>query len=162
MSYEAHQTGLIFAREFELSGIHLPQAKRERFLALSSEIVSLGRQFQLNAAKPRPDVEIHASETPARWNLRRSPNYVQFPASSLEADEVVRSSTNPEIRRKVFLASQVSTPDELETLHRLLVARGELASLVGFSSFAAMTLDNKLAKHPGEFCLILALMKFGS
>ncbi|KAI0361429.1 mitochondrial intermediate peptidase [Trametes cingulata] len=158
LSPEAYQTALIFWRDFEKSGIHLPPAQRERFVSLSTEIMVLGRQFLNETAAPRPPARIKYSELQgvqdlgmgARLRLQAQVtkrDLLVYPGS-LQAQMIMRSAPTEEPRRKVYMAANSSTPAQIETLERLLRARGELARLVGKESYAHMALADKMAKSP--------------
>jgi mitochondrial intermediate peptidase len=69
---------------------------------------------------------------------------------SLQAQMIMRSAPSEEARRKVYVASNSSSPEQVEVLERLLQARAELARLVGKESYSHMTLTDKMAKCPGE------------
>jgi intermediate peptidase len=69
---------------------------------------------------------------------------------SLQAQMIMRSAPLDETRRKMYVAANTSTLEQVGTLERLLKARGELARLVGRESYAHLTLDDKMAKSPGE------------
>ncbi|KAH9858016.1 mitochondrial intermediate peptidase [Lenzites betulinus] len=158
LSSEAHQTALIFWRDFEKSGIHLPPAQRARFVALSTEIIVLGRQFLNETAAPRPPARIKYAELQgvkdlgmgARLRLQAQVtkrDLLVYPGS-LQAQMIMRSAPAEEPRRKVYMAANSSTSEQIELLERLLRARGELARLVGKESFAHMALSDKMAKSP--------------
>ncbi|KAI0756830.1 mitochondrial intermediate peptidase [Daedaleopsis nitida] len=158
LSPEAYQTALIFWRDFEKSGIDLPPAQRERFVSLSTEILVLGRQFLNETATPRPPAQIQWSELQglkdigmgARLRLQAKVTkreLLVYPGS-LQAQMIMRSAPAEEPRRKVYMAANSSTPEQISLLERLLRARGELAQLVGKKSFAHMALGDKMAKSP--------------
>ena len=160
LSPEAYQTALIFWRDFEKSGIDLPPTQRERFVSLSTEILVLGRQFLNEATAPQPPARIQWSELQgvkdlgmgARLRLQAQVtkrDLLVYPGS-LQAQMIMRSAPAEEARRKVYIAANSSTHEQIELLERLLRARGELARLVGKESFAHMTLTDKMAKCPGE------------
>ncbi|CDO72955.1 hypothetical protein BN946_scf185007.g9 [Trametes cinnabarina] len=155
---EAYQTALIFWRDFEKSGIHLTPAQRERFVSLSTEILVLGRQFLNETAAPRPPARIKFSELQsvkdlgmgARLRLQAQVTkreLLVYPGS-LQAQMIMRSAPDEEARKKVYMAANSSTSHQIETLERLLRARGELARLVGKESYAHMALADKMAKSP--------------
>lgn len=75
---------------------------------------------------------------------------VVYPGS-LQAQMIMHSAPEEEPRRKVYMAANSSTPEQIHTLEALLRARGELARLVGKPSYAHMTLTDKMAKSPGTF-----------
>ncbi|RPD82382.1 mitochondrial intermediate peptidase [Lentinus tigrinus ALCF2SS1-7] len=155
---EAYQTALIFWRDFEKSGIDLPPVQREHFVSLSTEIMVLGRQFLNETAAPRPPARIQYSELQglkdlgmgARLRLQAQVtkrDLLVYPGS-LQAQMIMRSAPAEEPRRKVYMAANCSTPEQVDLLERLLRARGELACLVGKKSYAHMALSDKMAKSP--------------
>ncbi|KAH9944233.1 mitochondrial intermediate peptidase [Epithele typhae] len=158
LSPEAHATAIIFWRDFEKSGIDLPPAQRERFVSLSTQILVAGRQFLNETATLRPPAKIKWSELQglkdlgmgARLRLQAQVtkrDLLVYPGS-LQAQMVMRSAPAEEPRRKVYIASNSSTQDQIRTLEHLLQMRGELAQLVGKKSYAHMTLSDKMAKSP--------------
>ncbi|EGN93157.1 hypothetical protein SERLA73DRAFT_172308 [Serpula lacrymans var. lacrymans S7.3] len=157
-SPEAHQTALIFWRDFKKSAIDLPPEQRERFVTLSSEILSVGRQFVNEASAPRPPTAIKPSElqglkqngmgTRLQLQARVTQRDLLVYPGSLQAHMIMRSAPAEEPRKKVYMASHSSTPEQIEYLERLLHARAELARLVGYDSYASMTLNDKMAKSP--------------
>lgn len=156
---EARETAMIFWRDFEKSGVNLPPSQRARFVSLSSEILHLGRQFLNETASARPPAVIKPSELKGLKDrtlgtrLRLQAQFTQrdlvvYPGS-LQAQMIMHSAPEEEPRRKVYMAANSSTPEQIQTLESLLRARGELARLVGKDSFAHMTLNDKMAKSPG-------------
>nr|AVI61055.1 mitochondrial intermediate peptidase [Cyclocybe aegerita] len=158
LSPEAYQTALIFWRDFEKSAINLPPAERSKFVSLSSDILVLGRQFLEGTNAPRPPASIKPSELTGLKDkgmgvrLQLQAQFTQrdllvYPGS-LQAQMIMRSAPEEEPRRRVYLAANSSTPEQIEVLETLLRKRAELARLVGRKSFAHMTLDDKMAKTP--------------
>lgn len=154
---EAHQTALIFWRDFEKSAIDLPAEQRKKFVSLSSDILVLGRQFLEGANAPRPPASIKPSQLSGlkdkgmgvRLQLQAqfTQRDLQVYPGSLQAQMIMRSAPEEEPRRQVYLAANSSTPQQIEVLEKLLRTRAELARLVGRDSFAHMTLDDKMAKN---------------
>lgn len=68
---------------------------------------------------------------------------------SLQAHMIMRSVPAEGPRQKVYIATNTSSPEQLDVLERLLRARAQLAQLVGKDSYAAITLTDKMAKSPG-------------
>ncbi|PPQ63782.1 hypothetical protein CVT24_004324 [Panaeolus cyanescens] len=158
LSPEAHQTALIFWRDFEKSGIDLPPAERSKFVSLSTDILVLGRKFLEGTNAPRPPASINASELAGLKDkgmgvrLQLQAHFTKrdlhvYPGS-LQAHMIMRSAPSEEPRRRVYIAANSSTPEQIEVLETLLRKRAELARLVGKESFAHMTLDDKMAKTP--------------
>ncbi|KIJ66277.1 hypothetical protein HYDPIDRAFT_109271 [Hydnomerulius pinastri MD-312] len=158
LSQEAHQTALIFWRDFERSAIKLPPEQRDKFVSLSSEILTLGHEFVQQASAGRPPAIVAPSELEGlkdqgmgtrlrrqAWSTQR--DLLVYPGSH-QAHMIMRSAPNESPRKKLYLASHASSPRQIECLERLLHARAELAQLVGWDSFAGMTLSDKMAKSP--------------
>ncbi|KAJ3866106.1 mitochondrial intermediate peptidase [Lentinula novae-zelandiae] len=155
---EAIQTALIFWRDFEKSAINLPPDQRDRFVALSTEILVLGREFQRGVVTPRPPASIRPEELSglkdqgmgvrlklqARFTNR---DLLVYPGS-LQAQMIMRAAPDEEPRRRVYVASNSSTPEQINILETMLRKRAELSRLVGSESFAHLTLDDKMAKSP--------------
>ncbi|TFY80026.1 hypothetical protein EWM64_g3984 [Hericium alpestre] len=158
LSREALQTALIFWRDFEKSGVNLSTEQRDRFVSLSSEILVLGREFlnQANTAKPpasiRPDelkgLKDHGLGSRLQLQSRFTQRDLLVYPGSLQAQMIMRSAPQEEPRRKVYMASNSSSPEQVQVLEALLRARGQLAQLTGSQSFAHMTLSDKMAKSP--------------
>ncbi|KAH0838015.1 mitochondrial intermediate peptidase [Lanmaoa asiatica] len=158
LSQEAYQTALIFWRDFEKSAIKLPPEQRERFVSLSSEILSLGHEFVTQASAPRPPAVIEPSELDGlkdegmgarlrrqAWSTQKS--LLVYPGSH-QAYMIMSSAPNESPRQKLYLAAHTSSQRQIECLEQLLHARAELARLVGWDSYAGMTLNDKMAKTP--------------
>ncbi|KAJ7786506.1 mitochondrial intermediate peptidase [Mycena metata] len=157
---EAHATALIFWRDFENSAINLPPDKRDKFVSLSSDLLVLGRKFLQGASTPGPPASVKPSELAglkdqgmgvrlqlqARFTQR---DLLVYPGS-LQAQMIMRSAPAEEARRRVYIASNSSSPEQINVLDTLLRTRAELAQLVGKSSFAQMALNDKMAKSPGN------------
>lgn len=158
LSPEAYQTALIFWRDFEKSAIRLPPASREKFVSLSSEILSLGHEFVNQASAPRSAALIEAVELEGLKDdgmsarLQRQASSTQKSllvyAGSHQAHMIMRSAPKESPRKKLYVAAHSSTPRQIECLERLLRARAELARLVGWDSYASMVLQDKMAKTP--------------
>ncbi|RDB28814.1 Mitochondrial intermediate peptidase [Hypsizygus marmoreus] len=169
LSPEAYKTALIFWLDFEKSAIDLPPEQRNKFVSLSSDILVLGREFLKEANAARPPAAVKPSELAGLKDkgmgvrLQLQAQFTQrdllvYPGS-LQAQMIMRSAPSEEARRRVYIAANSSTPEQVEVLEKLLKTRVELARLVGRKSYAEMTLDDKMAKSPGNVLYFLdALM----
>ncbi|KAI0319785.1 peptidase family M3-domain-containing protein [Amylostereum chailletii] len=150
LSREAHQTALIFWRDFEKSGINLPPEQRERFVTLSSEILSLGRQFLHDASSARPPASIQPTELQGlkdlgmgsrlQWQSKFTKRDLLVYPGSLQAQMIMRSAPAEEPRRKVYMAANSSTLQQIHVLESLLRARGQLAQLHFLTSPTVLSL----------------------
>jgi len=163
MSEEAKAVAMIFLRDFEKSGIHLPPEQRQRFVELNDEILVLGRQFlQDISAGSESSAEVtdfpldllKGMDYSALTNLRaysaqpRKKNTIPVLPSSWELYVISRFAPDPRARHLAYLVSYTGRPEPVQVLERLLRARAELATLTGRRSFAEFTLLDKMAKTP--------------
>lgn len=157
LTAEAYQTAVIFWRDFEKSGIDLPPKQRDRFVSLSSEILVLGRTFLNGASAARPPAALEPNDIIGkrsrglfRLKFKSSKAPLRVHPGTAEAQLIMRSASEETARRKLYIAANSSTKAQLDVLERLLRARAELSLLVGRESYAHMTLEDKMAKSPGQ------------
>lgn len=160
LSPEAYYTALIFWRDFEKSAIDLPEEARRKYVSLSSDIITLGRQFLNDAASARPPALITPTELSGlkdrgmgvRLHLqaRMTNKALAVYPGSLQAQMIMRSAPLEDPRRKLYIAASSGTPDQVMTLEQMLQARAQLARLCGGESYADYTLNDKMAKSPGS------------
>ena len=158
LSPEEKQVALLFIRDFEKSGIHLPEKQRRQFVTISDQILTLGRQFLSETAVPRPDVKVRIQELEGvPLNVLRSLSSeanrrgeVWVTPNSWEARIILRHAKSETVRREVFTATNAVVPQYLHTLEALLKSRSDLARQVGSESYAAMSLGEKMAKDHGK------------
>ena len=144
-----------FVHDFEKSGIHLPPAHRERFVALSSRIISLGRRFQQPDERDEgPPVVLGAEDlrtlgASMRAQLGLGSREVALAPNSWQAQVVGAQHPDEAVRKRVYEAIHSPSSPLVGVLEDLLRTRGELAQLVGERSFADVALVDKMAKTPG-------------
>lgn len=169
-SPEEHAVALIFKRDFERSGIDLPPAQREEFVSLSSDIISLGRDFLVEGSGAKGHVDISVGRL--RESLQESIKYnrkvkgvldnltkgmsrftgkVRVQGGTWDAHMLLRYCADEGIRKDIYVASHRENASNVRTLEDLLRARHKLAKLVGKSNYAELTLSDKMAKNPGKW-----------
>ncbi|KAG4090217.1 Metalloproteases [Neocallimastix lanati (nom. inval.)] len=63
------------------------------------------------------------------------------------AQQILQTVKNEEIRKKVYLELNSSLDEQIKTLEDMLFLRGDLANLIGYSSYAEMNIKDKMAKN---------------
>ncbi|TPX60897.1 hypothetical protein PhCBS80983_g01423 [Powellomyces hirtus] len=148
------RVGNLLLADFERAGIHMPAATRDRFVDLQNRIGELGHMMITNAAPGTATVEI---EDPAQNLIGVPPNIVSMfarsktaviPTSSALATTVLKSARNEDVRRKVYMAMNSGSREQVDVVEALLWTRGELARLLGKESYAEMSLVDKMAGTP--------------
>ena len=173
-------------RDAELSGVGLTGDARERFNAIQLELANLSTQFSnhvLDATKAFSLVLTHKDEVEGL-----PPSLLSLAAhSAREAGEVnatpedgpwritldipsfgpfMQHSQRRDLREKVYRAyiSRASTGDEDNTqlIERILQLRREEAQLLGFDTFAEVSLASKMAPSVAEVEALMEQLRHAS
>ncbi|GAA5903097.1 metalloendopeptidase [Sporobolomyces salmoneus] len=156
--FAAYAVATPFLRDFEKSGIHLPDHERSEFVSLSTSILQLGRKFLQNASDPdaREPVQVTRSEIEQAFG-KITANKI-FPLemgdegwiepTSWEGRVSARHHPDSRVRQRFYVAAHSAPKDHVETLEKLLLERARLARLVGRNSWAEVALEDKMARTP--------------
>ncbi|GAA6007394.1 hypothetical protein JCM11491_004148 [Sporobolomyces phaffii] len=175
--FAAYAVATPFLRDFEKSGIHLPDRERQEFVSLSTSILQLGRKFLQNAAGGGGDAAPRASVAVSRRDLAQAfgpdaaatrfppsragtdPNVAEVDPTSWEGRVLARHHPDARVRERLYVASHAAPEGHVETLDRLLVERARLARLVGRDSWAHVALEDKMAQTPEAVSGFLAALE---
>jgi thimet oligopeptidase len=133
-------------RDFRRAGVDKDAATRARVRALNEELVRIGQEFQRNI---RDDVRtIQVSQA----DLEGLPaDYVRAHASGVITTDypdyipfMTHSRSSPARERLWKIYRQRAHPKNLEVLDRMLARRHELARLLGYPSWAAYVIEDKM------------------
>jgi mitochondrial intermediate peptidase len=142
----------ILMKDFAKSGIDLPTKQREEFVSLSNDVSEAGTDF-VNGMEFVNDHVALAKEQLAGVD----PSLVRkltwwdkavVPISSPVGSIVMSTANDESARRAVYVADRTASKKTIGLLQKLLLKRAKLARLTGYSSFAQMTLTDKMAKTP--------------
>src|SRR5579862_3663336 len=149
-----------FLRDFEKSGIHLPDTERAKFVKLSDKIITLGRQFLQNinvmvvdyiSVQPPSGLEgLHPNYIKSLTQDRNGNPTAMVSVNSPEAQTILKFVNNEYVRRSMYYASNAASQEQIAVLEDLLKTRAELASLVEKESWGHVYLEDKMAKTPGD------------
>ncbi|KAI9494810.1 hypothetical protein BDB00DRAFT_817165 [Zychaea mexicana] len=151
---DEHAAAIVFLRDFEKSGIHLPNKQREKFVELSDQIIQLGREFVQRDPRGVQRIRIDPKslnglgQSMARAGSLDKDGYLHLPTDSQECQLILKYGENENVRRQVYEAVNSANGDSVAILEHLMKTRAELANLVGKSSFAELQLQDKMAKNP--------------
>nr|XP_056714303.1 mitochondrial intermediate peptidase [Euleptes europaea] len=130
----------LFMFDFEISGIHLDEEKREKAVNLNVKILDLCNEFLMGSHLPSR-IDKHVLPEHIHHNFAVKGNYVQIGGLNADSpDDLVR-----EVAYKVFLFPNAQ---QLHCLEELLTSRNLLAQLVGYETFAHRALQGTMAKTP--------------
>ncbi|RCH97883.1 Mitochondrial intermediate peptidase, partial [Rhizopus stolonifer] len=125
---DEHAAAIVFLRDFEKSGIHLPNKKRAEFVNLSDKIIHLGREFiQMNPRSIRhvkvPATDLSGVHPNVIMAMKRKDGYAYIPTDATESQIVLKYAHNEHIRRKVYEGMNSATPQSIDVLEQLMRTR---------------------------------------
>lgn len=126
--------------DFEQSGIHLDEIKRNKFVELQDNVLRLGSQFAAGCSSP--------SLFPKKFWPSHVEHEFKNDDDYIFIDGLCYDSSNAKLREIVYKAYMYSNPQQLAILDELLQNRHDLASLVGFPSFLTRALRGTMAREP--------------
>jgi len=156
-------------RDFRLGGAELPAAEKKRYAEIQEELARIAAKFSENVLdatnafsivvdKTRiagiPDDVLQAAREAAQkdgkegWKFTlHAPSYL--PVMQYAEDRSLRETM---YRESVTRAAEFGKPEWDNTAHiaRIVALRHELARLLGYASFAEVSLVPKMAKSPAE------------
>ena len=142
-------------KAFTRVGVDKDQATRDKIRALRKEITEIGNQFNKNIQEDVRYVDAtveqlaglpqdYLDERPADENgiIRISTDYPDI-------SPVLTYGENDELRHKLQVASRSrGYPQNEVVLKTLITKRHELAQMLGFKNFAALSMDDKMIGTP--------------
>ena len=158
-------------RDFRLSGIDLDEDSKNRFRQIQQELSKLQTRFEENLLDATNAWKKHITDREALKGLPESAIALAAQTAKREGIEgwmltldfpsympVLQYADNEDLRREIYTAyvtraSDCSIPhkqewDNSELMHQILSLRYQLARLLGFKTFAHLSLEKKMAKSP--------------
>lgn len=161
-------TAKVFMRDFEKSGIHLPNQQRSQFVGLCDEIIQLGRVFVQNNPRSIRQIKVEPSRlqglsSSTIKSLTQSDGYASIGTDYTESHAVLKYVKDEDVRREMYRGMNSATDESVMILEALMRRRGELGELVGKESYGHLQLQDKMAKTPGTMfpffsCTIMTLV----
>ncbi len=166
MSPQERRVGRLLIKDFENSGIHMPDSRRRQFVELNDKVLQLGQEFVTNSGPSMDYVKIKDpyssldgvekrvidsliphSSLPTR--RQSTPSHAIIPIRHGVAYHILKSATNESVRENVFIGLNSGSMQQIQVLDEMLKTRGEIASLLGRRSYADLHLSDSMAKNPG-------------
>ena len=153
-------------RSYELAGVNQDVAVREKIRALQKEITAIGNTFGKNI---REDVR-YVETTPEGLSGLPDDYISNHPADD---DGMIQISTdypdlypimtyahNDELRHRLRVAARArGYPANKPILKKLITKRQKLAELLGFETFAELSMKDKMIKHPARAAQFLTSIR---
>jgi thimet oligopeptidase len=138
-------------REFRRSGVDRDDPTRERVRALQEELVGIGQEFARNINSDNRSVRLPVSALaglPDDWVRAHPPEPDGLVTVTTDYPDVIpflSYARDADARRRLMLTwRQRGHPANIEVLRRLLTRRHELATLLGYPSWAAYVTETRM------------------
>lgn len=157
LTKEEISVGKLLYADFKKSGIDMDDATGEQFVQLSSYIANAGQEFNNNITVPKSTtIKIEADE----WSKDDiKPEYLKMLSQGFDGSlkipiyghipfELLRSTPNRTIRRKIWMELHNSPDEQIDLLTNLLRCREVLANVMNCKSYSEYALNDKMAHNP--------------
>jgi len=140
-------------RDFELSGAHLPQDKKDRLKEINLRKSTLTNDFSQNLLDatnayeliitdekdveglPSSDIENAKQEDGSYKFTLQMPSYIAY----------MTYGKNPKLREELYKAYTTRAPENAAIIDELMQLRQEMSKLLGFNNFAELSIAPKMA-----------------
>lgn len=141
---------------FEKNGMKLSETERKELEEINKKLVALGNQFDRNIAESKDsllftanDLDGVAENIIAPWK-RNDDTYIVY-VNGPNVAHILENAVNGNTRKAMFMAyNNRAYPSNMQVLDSLLYYRDVYAKLLGFSSYAAYSVADKMAATPAN------------
>ena len=140
--------------EFERNGFALSKANRDQLKIIKDELSVISDQFSENIAAEDDFLEVDAADMeglPTDYqeaHIQADGTY-RIDLSYPSYGPFMKYSKSESARKTLFMKYQNrAAPENLEVLQRLLEKRREMANLLGYDSYSAYLLEDRMAQDP--------------
>ena len=140
-------------REFRRSGVDRDEATRNKVKSLNEELVKIGQAFGRNIRDDVRSIAVDPKELdglPADWLAEHRPNAegkIVVTTNTPDSMPVMTYAKGAKAREALWRAARSRAyPANVEVLKQLLTKRHELATLLGYESWAAYATETKMVK----------------
>ena len=144
----------IYLTSFKRSGAALPASKRAQFIALSNKLTDLGSKFSENLNNDNTTVTItpaQAASLPASFVAKLKKDSSGDYTVDVNESTVLpflNNETDAAARKTYYMAYNNRAPGNVAVLEQAIAVRDELAHLLGYQSWAAYVLTDRMAGTP--------------
>ncbi|MRJ02280.1 MAG: M3 family metallopeptidase [Epsilonproteobacteria bacterium] len=149
-------------RDFELSGVLLPEAEKERLKEINISLSELSSTFAQNLLKATESYELILEEGDVeglpeedREAARREDGKYRFTLKEPSYIAYMGYGPNREKREELYRAYVTRAPENGKLIEEILKLRHEKAQLLGFANYAQLSLATKMATSPQEVLTFL-------
>jgi oligopeptidase A len=140
--------------DFQLSGAELPEEKKSRVKEINLRLSELSNNFSQNLLDATNSFEIFLErediEGIPESDLEEVDGKYRFTLQMPSYIAYMTYGPNREIREKIYKAYVSRAEENGEVLKEILELRQEKAKILGFNSYAELSLQTKMANTPDE------------
>ncbi|MGB0716343.1 MAG: M3 family metallopeptidase, partial [Phycisphaerae bacterium] len=141
-------------REFRHNGVDRSDEERARIAALQEEILSLGQSFARNIAGDVREITVESPAEldglPKDWIAKHKPaadGKIHITTQYPDSVPVLNYAHNADVRQRMFqVYRNRGYPANIAVLDQLIARRHELATLLGYSSYADYITEDKMIR----------------
>lgn len=149
-------------KDFKRSGFDLPADKFTQVKELSKEISTLGLAYEQNTNTDATTIKVtkkdlEGVDATLMQSLKKDGDLYVLGCDYPTYFDVMENCQVRKTRQQMYYAFQNRAyPKNIDLLHKIIAKRDEMAHLLGFSSYAALEMDNSMAKTPERVQSFLA------
>jgi metallopeptidase MepB len=134
-------------------GLKMPAPARDRFAAVRKRISDLTRECQKNYNMDNSGLWIDPQELAGVpdnvvGRFKRQGRQVWHPLKRADVTTTLQHAQNAESRKAILAATEKKCPDNLALMKELFVLRHDMATSLGYRSYAAWQLEGSVAGSP--------------
>ncbi|UNI13297.1 hypothetical protein JDV02_000054 [Purpureocillium takamizusanense] len=152
-------------RWFTDTGANMDKATRDRFSEISKRSIKLRNAFMDNIASDPGGLWMAEAQLAGLSRAKYDSLEVneegkrRVTLKRPDVQAVLRQCHDAETRKVVFIASESICPENVDIFREIVLLRDEAARLSGYTSFAAQSTSNRLAKSPAAVGKLLGELK---
>lgn len=146
-----HQKTLL---DFKRSGTHLPPFKRKKMMQIEKTISKLQSQYEMNIASHQDHIDVTAADLknfPQTYidQLAKTQNGYRVNLDYPQFLPFIKLCKNENLRKEIELKSSLKGGTKnLKLFQKTLLLRAQLAKLLGYKTYAAFVLSDRMARTP--------------
>ena len=149
---------------FEHNGLKLDDQKLAQVKALKTELSKKEVQFATNLNKDTTTVDFTAAElsgvpADAVSNFKKNGDKLTVSTKSTDYVAVMENAKSADTRKKMMLAYMNRAPDNTKILEQAIVLREQIASLLGYKTWADYQIELRMAKNEKTVMTFLNSLK---
>lgn len=162
LTTEQQRMAVLLQREFEREGIHLPDDQRSQLVALNDAVHEAAAVFQGGTQQLTGAFAVRDLPTLLKAH---APEFAREAGSALSShphavlDSLLQTLPQPEVRMRVVAGRDSECAPNLSALHSLRDRRHDLATRIGFPTYAHMVLADRMAGNPENVGTFLRNMR---